>query len=56
MRLVSFSPKPAQFSTVRSPTFVSSDMAFGTHYPCQANQPCEGSHTHRIAPTAFAQR
>ena len=37
MRLVSFSPKPAQFDTVRGLTFVNSDMAFGTHYAYQAN-------------------
>ena len=37
MRLVSFSPKPAQFDTVRGLTFVNSDMAFGTHFAYQAN-------------------
>lgn len=37
MKLVSFSPKPAQFDTVRGLTFVNSDMAFGTHYAYQAN-------------------
>jgi hypothetical protein len=37
MRLLSFSPKPAQFDTVRGLTFVNSDMAFGTHYAYQAN-------------------
>ena len=37
MRLVSFSPKPAQFDTVRGLTFVNSDMAFGTHFVYQAN-------------------
>ncbi len=37
MKLVSFSPKPAQFDTVRGLTFVNSDLAFGTHYVYQAN-------------------
>ena len=37
MRLVSFSPKAAQFDTVRGLTFINSDMAFGTHYVYQAN-------------------
>lgn len=37
MKLVSFSPKPAQFDTVRGLTFVNSDMAFGTHFAYQAN-------------------
>ncbi len=37
MRLLSFSPKPAQFDTVRGLTFVNSDMAFGTHFAYQAN-------------------
>ena len=37
MRLVSFSPKPVQFDTVRGLTFVNSDMAFGTHFAYQAN-------------------
>ncbi len=37
MRLVSFSPKPAQFDTVRGLTFINSDLAFGTHYVYQAN-------------------
>jgi hypothetical protein len=37
MRLVSFSPKPAQFDTVRGLTFVNSDLAFGTHFAYQAN-------------------
>jgi len=37
MRLVSFSPKPAQFDTVRGLTFVNSDLAFGTHFVYQAN-------------------
>jgi hypothetical protein len=37
MRLVSFSPKPAQFDSARGLTFVNSDLAFGTHYVYQAN-------------------
>ena len=37
MKLLSFSPKPAQFDTVRGLTFVNSDMAFGTHFAYQAN-------------------
>jgi hypothetical protein len=37
MRLVSFTPKPAQFDTVRGLTFINSDLAFGTHYVYQAN-------------------
>ncbi|MBY0489318.1 MAG: hypothetical protein K2R93_05710 [Gemmatimonadaceae bacterium] len=37
MKLLSFSPKPAQFDTVRGLTFVNSDLAFGTHYVYQAN-------------------
>ena len=37
MRLVSFSPKPAQFDTVRGLTFINSDLAFGTHFVYQAN-------------------
>jgi hypothetical protein len=37
MRLVSFSPKPAQFDTVRGLTFINSDVAFGTHYAYQGN-------------------
>ncbi|HVT40198.1 MAG TPA: hypothetical protein VHE78_14250 [Gemmatimonadaceae bacterium] len=37
MRLVSFSPKPAQFDTARGLTFINSDMAFATHYVYQAN-------------------
>ncbi|MGH7653394.1 MAG: LVIVD repeat-containing protein, partial [Gemmatimonadaceae bacterium] len=37
MRLVSFSPKPAQFDTVRGLTFINSDLAFGTHYVYQGN-------------------
>jgi hypothetical protein len=37
MRLVSFSPKPAVFDTVRGLTFINSDLAFGTHYAYQGN-------------------
>lgn len=37
MRLVSNTPKPAQFDTVRGLTFVNSDLAFGTNYVYQAN-------------------
>ena len=37
MKLVSFTPKPAQFDTARGLTFVNSDLAFGTHYVYQAN-------------------
>src|SRR5262249_50492131 len=38
MRLVSFSPKPAQFDTVRGLTFINSDVAFGNgHYAYQGN-------------------
>jgi len=37
MRLVSFSPKPAQFDTVRGLTFINSDLAFGDHYAYQGN-------------------
>lgn len=37
MKLVSFSPKPAQFDTVSGLKFINSDMAFGTHYAYQAN-------------------
>ena len=37
MRLVSASPKPAQFDTARGLTFANSDLAFGTHYVYQAN-------------------
>ncbi|MES2521653.1 MAG: hypothetical protein V4617_03060 [Gemmatimonadota bacterium] len=37
MRLVSFTPKPAQFDTARGLTFVNSDLAFGTNYVYQAN-------------------
>ena len=37
MRLVSFSPKPAQFDSTRGLTFINSDLAFGTHYAYQGN-------------------
>lgn len=38
MHLVSFSPKPAQFDTVRGLTFINSDVAFGNnHYAYQGN-------------------
>ena len=37
MRLVSFSPKPAQFDSARGLTFINSDLAFGTHYVYQGN-------------------
>ena len=38
MRLMSFSPKPAQFDTVRGLTFINSDVAFGNnHYAYQGN-------------------
>jgi LVIVD repeat-containing protein len=38
MRLVSFSPKPAQFDSARGLTFINSDLAFGsTHYAYQGN-------------------
>jgi len=38
MRLVSFSPKPAQFDTARGLTFINSDVAFGNgHYAYQGN-------------------
>src|SRR4051794_39824632 len=37
MRLVSFTPKPAQFDTTRGLTFINSDLAFGTHYVYQGN-------------------
>jgi hypothetical protein len=38
MRLVSFSPKPAVFDTVRGLTFINSDVAFGNnHYAYQGN-------------------
>ena len=37
MRLVSFSPKPAQFDSARGLTFVNSDMAFSGRFVYQAN-------------------
>jgi hypothetical protein len=37
MRLVSFSPKPAQFDSARGLTFINSDLAFGDHYAYQGN-------------------
>src|SRR5437762_12861757 len=37
MRLVSFSPKPAQFDSTRGLAFINSDLAFGTHYAYQGN-------------------
>ena len=38
MRLVSFSPKPAQFDSARGLTFINSDLAFGnSHYAYQGN-------------------
>jgi hypothetical protein len=38
MRLVSFSPKPAQFDTARGLTFINSDLAFGNgHFAYQGN-------------------
>src|SRR5690348_12614709 len=38
MRLVSFTPKPAQFDTARGLTFINSDLAFGNgHYAYQGN-------------------
>src|SRR6266550_2790139 len=38
MRLVSFSPKPAQFDSARGLTFINSDVAFGNgHYAYQGN-------------------
>jgi hypothetical protein len=38
MRLVSFSPKPAQFDSSRGLTFINSDLAFGNgHYAYQGN-------------------
>ena len=38
MRLVSFSPKPAQFDTARGLTFINSDLAFGNgKYVYQGN-------------------
>ena len=37
MRLVSFTPKAAEFDTVRGLTFINSDIAFGDHYVYQGN-------------------
>ena len=37
MRLVSFSPKPAQFDSSRGLAFINSDLAFGGHYVYQGN-------------------
>jgi len=37
MRLVSFSPKPAQFDTARGLTFINSDLAFSNKYVYQGN-------------------
>jgi hypothetical protein len=37
MRLVSFSPKPAEFDTARGLTFINSDIAFKDHYVYQGN-------------------
>ena len=37
MRLVSFSPKPAEFDTARGLTFINSDLAFRGHYVYQGN-------------------
>ena len=37
MRLVSFSPKPAQFDSSRGLAFINSDLAFGGHYAYQGN-------------------
>src|SRR5438105_5349086 len=37
MRLVSFSPKPAQFDSTRGLAFINSDLAFGGHYAYQGN-------------------
>ena len=37
MRLVSFSPKPAQFDTARGLTFINSDLAFSHKYVYQGN-------------------
>ncbi len=37
MRLVSTTPKAAQFDSVRGLTFANSDLAFGTHFVYQAN-------------------
>ncbi len=37
MRLVSFTPKPAEFDSVRGLTFINSDLAFRDHYVYQGN-------------------
>ncbi|MEO7042922.1 MAG: hypothetical protein ABI035_11730 [Gemmatimonadaceae bacterium] len=37
MRLVSFSPKPAEFDTARGLTFINSDLAFSRKYVYQGN-------------------
>ena len=37
MRLVSFSPKPAEFDTARGLTFINSDLAFRGNYVYQGN-------------------
>jgi hypothetical protein len=37
LRLVSFSPKPAEFDSVRGLTFINSDLAFRDHYVYQGN-------------------
>src|SRR5690242_13496246 len=37
MRLVSFSPKPAEFDTTAGFTFINSDIAFRDHYVYQGN-------------------
>src|SRR3954466_1123910 len=37
MKLVSFTPKPAEFDTVRGLTFVNSDLAFKGNYVYQGN-------------------
>src|ERR1051325_11796115 len=37
MRLVSFTPKAAEFDSLRGLTFVNSDVAFGKHYVYQGN-------------------
>ena len=37
MRLVSYSPKPAEFDSARGLTFINSDLAFGGNYVYQGN-------------------
>src|SRR4029079_13024115 len=37
MKLVSFSPKPAEFDSVKGLTFINSDIAFRDHYVYQGN-------------------